>query len=1042
MEFVGKGKDVQLKLALTNTDLIDIFRETKQLPDSSKFTNKKTAKSDVLACYSTGKGALTLTGILHRRFPVSISLKPGSRTYANVIKFLLRELKQIRRSAEQRKNISKSNDYETVMAGLTSSLEEKLLELDREALAAVGDITDIVELFTSDFEQPKNQALQKVTSEIQDIKAKAISANYSGRSVVRDFFPRQRQFRLFSDTRKRMPQLISGFLSLEIQEYSKSEQEQTDIVEQGIIACPEDVLEEIRTSLVFKTPPSVMVRGVLGEVNFSMNLSKHLLKQVELLLHWGRIDGCLDKNCQWQDEEISFDEISRKEDGSIEVTKKIRLYEQGRYGLTCAVVHTASGQRFWANDFGSKDTEFELLSDPAQMLALRKIDVVENIDIKGKLLQSLASFEQFVRTLSTASKSPDIRGVGKLLLDISKYSYPLRSLISSYYHQVTRELESSHTVLSKPKLKKVLGILKNIGIGEVVFIAPEGPHAIAGGLAQVIVGLTKSLSRCGVSCSVITPLYEEEQGNKHTSAQKLLTQGVQILGKHVPIRKIGSVKIPFGPTKSKMDDTVVQFPRIVSAGVYLAENEGVRIFFLRHPRWANRLYASGWADDQVRRALFLSRGALEIVRDRRFNVLPHIMVTNDWPTALVPALLKSDPLYAEDPRLKEVECMHIMHNCGRDYQGRFITTQFGEDLYPLLGLSGEHYFGLSDPLDRSAMNFTAAAVFHCSKALVAVSKPYARQLLTRRGGEGLYSLFAQQSKVLFGVSNGVDLGALRDIFWQLGETARNSLGLEPLIKKNANPIRLIKKLPDYKLATKLVVQEKCGLSQDENSILISLIGRIAEQKGISLLSGQANGEQVSLLESLLVTYPKVQILIGGPPTNGDTCFHELETVVSDLEKRFSGRIKAIFDFIPHRDALEITQGSDIFLMPSRYEPGGITQLEAMATGTLVVARNVGGIAATLVDYCPFKDEGNSFLFKDYSSLALKEAISRSIAVVNDSQKHNALIKRVAGAESDWSYRVPKYLSIFQHVAGVFDSKKSFEYLDQRWNLLNSLRPAL
>ena len=167
---------------------------------------------------------------------------------------------------------------------------------------------------------------------------------------------------------------------------------------------------------------------------------------------------------------------------------------------------------------------------------------------------------------------------------------------------------------------------------------------------------------------------------------------------------------------------------------------------------------------------------------------------------------------------------------------------------------------------------------------------------------------------------------------------------------------------------------------------------------------------------------------------------QLRAVVEDLIVRYPGRISAVFSFIPHREALEVTQASDFFMMPSRFEPGGITQLEALACGTPVIARKVGGLAATLIDYAEESDRGNSFLFLSFTSAALQSAICRAVQVFEDPERQEYLIRQAVLAENDWNHRAPKHAAMLQHVAGVLSPEYPYPHLHGRRHLLSSSRP--
>ena len=242
-----------------------------------------------------------------------------------------------------------------------------------------------------------------------------------------------------------------------------------------------------------------------------------------------------------------------------------------------------------------------------------------------------------------------------------------------------------------------------------------------------------------------------------------------------------------------------------------------------------------------------------------------------------------------------------------------------------------------------------------------------------------------------------------------------------------------------KLAAKQLLQKSYGLSESSSAVIISLVGRLTEQKGIQLLSGVPTGGSCSVMEAILRRHPEVQFLVGGPPTAGDPAMESFGAVLKELEERYPGRVRAVLSFIPHRSALQMTLGSDLFLMPSRFEPGGITQLEALACGAVVVARRVGGLAATLIDAHQDRERGNSFLFSDFSPEALERALERALQVLSSPRRHQALLRQALLAENDWSDRVPKYVAVLQHVAGVFNGAQSYPYLVSKRHLLGTLK---
>lgn len=1045
MSLVSRGKNFQFKIALQDSESSSAFQSNSSDP-FSRNTGEAHKEAEryspsvkpgmVVAQFSPNCELFTLTRFFHSRYPVHFVLKPGTKTHENMLRFLLHELQAMPGNGGRREGTLQTNSEE-IARRLASYLENKL-EVNSE-IARFEDNNEPLDLFQNDFEVYRKGKLLEIegkqsASKLHTLLQNIFSSLRSRRHVISKYrLPHRRRFRFFEGEVE--ARILTGFLSLEIEELPAERLSRARTSSETELR---DAASTLRKSLQFLAPPALQLEA--GQTVFSapLRIPANLLKTSESFLHWGRYDA---PGEPWCDEELNASDFIDNGDGSLTIKHAIQLKTRGHYGVTVFFRAQGSEERIWPNQCGFADAQFVLDEEPYENNdAAKREALIDNLELRADILKGLSSFDRFVRVIYRLAKTQRVRGLGKLLFDATKGDAELRKFISEYYQRIIIELTTERSAKERGRLKAVLSVLRTVGIGEVVFVAPEGPHAIAGGLAQVVVGLSKSLSQVGVSSTIITPLYEEAQGNKHKSAEALLKEGVNLNGKLVPIEELGEVKIDFGPTYFKGTTKVKTPPRIVTARVYGAENGGIRILFLRHEKLANCLYPPVPTEEQLRRAIFLSKGALEILRDRRFKVMPQIVISNDWVTALVPAYLQIEPRYRNDDLLKDVQTAHIIHNGGRDYQGRLPACQDGVDIWPLIGISREHYFGIADPNDKELLNITAAAVIHVRRAIITVSKPYAQQILTPAGGEGLQDLFRRRQNLIFGISNGIDLLGLRRIFWQLGESARKSLNFSSLAAQKFNNARLRRLLPSYKTATKIQVQRKSGLREDEKAILISLVGRLAEQKGIQLLTAEIAEKKISVLEAILCEHPTAQLLIGGPPSEGDPAVKALREEIDRLTKVYPGRIKGIFDFILHREALEITQASDFFLMPSRYEPGGITQLEALAAGTLVIARNIGGIAATLAKYRETTEQGTGFLFEEYSGKALYEAISSAISAFECADRRKRLMAQAALAENDWSHRLPKYIALFQHVAGVLDPRDLYPFLEPRAQTLASIRP--
>lgn len=1019
-------RNIQLRVSLSNGELLRILRDRSGRAVSSTFQSSSSLRtrsatsrrrSDVTANFDPVLGSVTLSGAIGKRHPFRFTLKPETRTYENFLRLFLRELQSVAAVGAIAESVALGTDAAKAVRQLTRHLEARLQDLSSAAGKSVVATdfpvsgADFVEVFSSDLEL-------MAESPKRDTAANSTSVLGNGEN-------REKRFSIVEQDPV-SPRHISGFLSLEIDEPHEvlSEEEQQRRIE-GML---------LESEVYLLGDPVVRTSGRSVEFEAELRVPPELRPLIECGVHWGEYGA----GSHWCDEEIPPSGILTTADDRIKIRKRINTTGPGSFGAVLWVATIHGAPRKWLST-GNGDLQFHTdASATENEVEGARARLTEQTAMRGTLLRAIGSFESFLAAAPKLISGTSRRHVYRELYHLTSADASLRQLLSEYFQRIIVALEARPRGVESRRLHAAHLLLKNLGIGEVVFVAPEGPHAIAGGLAQVIVGLSQALSRKGIATTIVSPLYEEALGAKHRSAAEIVESGVEIHGHRVMLRDMGEIRIPFGPVMAAGSHEVVTPPRVCVATVYSAEYDAVRMIFLRHRRLADRLYAGADSDDQLRRALFLSRGALEVLRDPRFGVLPHIVITNDWLSALVPVLLRVDERYRNDPVLKDVENIHVLHNCGRDYQGRFFTNHFGMDLFPMLGIDGEHYFGISDPVNTAMLNLTAGAIFHAGRGIVAVSKPYADQLLTDEGGECLQHLFRRKANALFGISNGIDVQALQTIFSEIGERARCELDLPALRSKRFDKPHAVRTVEAYKSATKTFVQRKYGLQEDPSALLITLVGRLTEQKGIQLLSGCPSGETRSVMELLLLKFPNAQILIGGPPSPGDPAMENFATEIAALEVRYPGRVKAILSFIQHRDALEMTLASDLFLMPSRFEPGGITQLEALASGTIVVARRVGGLAATLIDAHQNREHGNSFLFSDFTPEALSRALHRAATALADGQRCQLLRKQALLAENDWSHRAPKYIGVLQQVAGVL-SGSVYPYLSARRHLLASVR---
>lgn len=778
--------------------------------------------------------------------------------------------------------------------------------------------------------------------------------------------------------------------------------------------------ESKKTNLVeFVCNPRISKRKNYLVFSIKVKVATNELPNLEFGLHWGRVGEA------WADQFFVSEEVMYREStGTVDLLKAVNPTAPGQYGLTLFIRSKVTGERYWLVDYGIPNQRFDISSPfiaPISSSAKRAVALVDEIVSLSQTLDNLRDYQSFAKFLIRESRASSRSNFNQNLLEIVKSDAALRQRIEGFAKQFANPENS----LKKNEGLRALAILRSIGIAEVVFVSPEGPNASLGGLSQVIKGLSQALSRKKINVTLVLPLYEESNGRKHQSAEQVLSDGLDVFGKKVSVKKFGSLRFNLGHTRNASDGDLKTPAEIIEVNVYKAVRGNIKVFLLRNARYARKLYQFSSSDDQLRQALFISRAAIELIKNPLFGISPQVVVSNDWLTALVPTLLKTDREFRKSKKLNQLKACHIIHNAGRAYQGKLFVNQYGEDLWPILNLADEHFFGLQDSEDPSRLNLTKGAVYH-SDALVTVSKPYAEQLLTVDGGEGLAKVLSDKKANLFGISNGVDLNAIQKALWQNIEK-ENSIG-------RFTTTAFSTRLDSLKAYAKVSVQKKLLLPVGIDTKLISLVGRITEQKGLGLLVAKLSESNDSLLSEILSQ--GMQVIIAGPVSAGDKSAQKVCKNLEALKEIYPNQLRLIFEYIPHDQAMEITHASDIFLMPSRYEPGGITQLEALASGALVVARNVGGLKATLTNVDKVNHTGNAFLFDEFKAEDFARSLDLALDYLSNTKRLSSLRLRNARSKNDWSDRIESYLAIFQNSINAL----SFSFLESRKQHLETLRP--
>ena len=413
----------------------------------------------------------------------------------------------------------------------------------------------------------------------------------------------------------------------------------------------------------------------------------------------------------------------------------------------------------------------------------------------------------------------------------------------------------------------------------------------------------------------------------------------------------------YSSVKCEADETVI--------------GKNVKVQFVRHDDFFGRkeLYGDKYGDyaDNLSRFSFFSREILQ--RCEREGFIPDIIHCNDWQTALVPAYLNT--LYKYEQTFAKTRVLFTIHNLA--YQGLFAKEEF-----PIMGLDWVlfhiHYFEFYD-----RVNLMKAGIVY-SDAISTVSPTYAREILTKEYGCGLEGVLKTREDVLSGILNGIDYNV-----W--------NPAVDPKIFK-----KYTSESVDDKYVNKEKLQEELGLKVDRTIPMIGLISRLADQKGLDLLA--------KIIDELLGM--KVQFVLLG---TGDHKYHVLfEKMAKVHQKNTSINLK--FDAVL---AQRIYAASDLFLIPSRYEPCGLGQMISFKYGTIPVVRQTGGLKDSVQEFNPKTGEGTGFTFEEYKSDAFFAAIRKALAAYQNREVWRKLVKKVMALDYSWKKSADEYIKLYERM---------------------------
>lgn len=404
-------------------------------------------------------------------------------------------------------------------------------------------------------------------------------------------------------------------------------------------------------------------------------------------------------------------------------------------------------------------------------------------------------------------------------------------------------------------------------------------------------------------------------------------------------------------------------------GLFKTENEGVTYYFIDNEYYFDRenIYLN---DDNNERFAYFNHAILETLKHIEFN--PEIIHFNDWHTGILALLYHSQ--YKHELENQNIKFLYTIHNL--KYQGVFEK----ETLNDFLKLD-DYYFNGPDNIEfYNQINFMKAGIIY-SDHITTVSKSYADEITYPFFGEKLHGILKKYKNKLTGIVNGIDYDQFNP-------------KKDPLIDYNYSKENVV----DKKKKNKLALQKQLGLKQDANIPLVSIVSRLTPMKGFDLIR--------HIMDELL--QKDIQFILLG---TGDK---EIEDAFKHFENKYPDKMRSVILFSIDL-AQKIYASSDIYLMPSKKEPCGLSQLIALRYGTIPIVREVGGLKDTITPYNKSENIGNGFSFKNFNAHELLFKINEALDLYSNKTKWHQMIQRAMNTDNSWEKSAKKYIELYTNL---------------------------
>lgn len=446
----------------------------------------------------------------------------------------------------------------------------------------------------------------------------------------------------------------------------------------------------------------------------------------------------------------------------------------------------------------------------------------------------------------------------------------------------------------------------------------------------------------------------------------LVRAGAEVI---VMVPKYATIKDEYKAQMEHFSDFYVSLGwRNEYCGLEKFEHDGVTYMFIDNERYFARDYPYGFFDDGERFAFF-SKAITESLQHLPAGFECDILHCNDWQTALAPVFLRE--FYQGLPLYDRVKTVFSIHNVA--FQGQFSDTVM-EDI---LGVA--HIPAAASQLrcDACSINYMLGALRYAD-AITTVSPTYANEIQTPEFGEGLDGVLRERSYALQGILNGIDVA-----------------GFDPATDKRIAANYTVEDRSG-KAVCKAKLQEELGLEVRDDRPLMVMVTRLTRQKGMDL-----------------VMYALDRILSGGVQVavlgTGD---RDYEDGLRYFQDKYPGTMAARLEFDPALSQ-RMYAAADMFLMPSKFEPCGLSQIIAMRYGTLPIVRETGGLKDTVIPYNEFTGEGTGFSFSNFNGDEMGDAVFRAARLFwDDRDAWNQLVTQAMSQDFSWTRSADKYLDLY------------------------------